>query len=256
MAIQFKKDRCTICNADDKIVAQATRKNRGLYTLMANHTPGDYTFLAHATPMLATWNRHLGHIGYQSIVDMAKLNMEKGMPINLSIPPAKCEHCILGKQVKTPIPRTWEKERAKAPLDIVYSDLTGPEDVPLAGGALYLINIMDDYSSYPWSFTLKKKSDAVQVFKDWKTRVEQELGQKLGIVRTDGGGEFSSAEYESALSKAGVKHQVTAPYTSAQNGKSEHVHRTIMGRAWAMCLDAKLPPNLWGECAMAAFLAQ
>jgi hypothetical protein len=52
-------------------------------------------------------------------------------------------------------------------------------------------------------------------------------------------------------------HQTTAPYTSAQNGKSEHLHRTIMGRARAMRSDAGLPPNLWAECALAAFyLAQ
>lgn len=119
------------------------------------------------------------------------------------------------------------------------------------------MNIIDDYSSYPWGFTLKRKSDAVQVFRDWKARVERETGHKLGIVRTDGGGEFSGTEYESALRREGVKHQMTAPYTSAHNGRSERLHRTIMGRVRAMRLDAKLPPNLWGECAIAAFyLAQ
>lgn len=119
------------------------------------------------------------------------------------------------------------------------------------------MNIIDDYSSYPWGFTLKRKSDAVQVFRDWKARVKRETGHKLGIVCTDGGGEFSGTEYESALRREGVKHQMTAPYTSAHNGRSECLHRTIMGRVRAMRLDAKLPPNLWGECAIAAFyLAQ
>jgi hypothetical protein len=52
-------------------------------------------------------------------------------------------------------------------------------------------------------------------------------------------------------------HPITAPYTSAQNGKSECLHRTIMGRARAMWLDARLPPSLWAKCALAAFyLAQ
>jgi transposase InsO family protein len=188
---------------------------------------------------------------------MAKSGMAKGMPVDLSVSPATCEHCILGKQVKTPVPRMREGERAKAPLAIVYSDLTGPEDVVSAGGALYLMNIIDDYSSYPWGFTLKRKSDAVQVFKDWKARVERETGYKLGIIRTDGGGEFSGSEYESTLQREGVEHQTTAPYTSAHNGRSERLHRTIMGRVRAMRLDAKLPPKLWGECAIAAFyLAQ
>ena len=179
------------------------------------------------------------------------------MPIDVSVSPPKCEHCILGKQSKTPVPHTQEGERAKKPLAIVYSDLTGPQDVPSAGGSLYLMNIIDDYLSYPWGFTLKRKSDAVQVFKDWRVKLERETGHKVGIVQTDGGGEYTGLEYESMLKREGITHQTTAPYTSVQNGKSERLHRTIMGRARAMHLDAKLPPNLWGECAIAAFyLAQ
>ena len=81
--------------------------------------------------------------------------MAKGIPINVSISPPTCEYCILGKQSKTPVPRVREGERAKVPLEVVYSDLTGPQDIPSAGGSLYLMNIINDYSSYSWGFTLK-----------------------------------------------------------------------------------------------------
>jgi transposase InsO family protein len=153
------------------------------------------------------------------------------MPITFKESPPICEHCVLGKQTKVSIPRIREGERAKVPLEIVYSNLTGPEDVPSAGGVLYIMNIVDDYSSYPWGFALKRKSDATQVFQDWKLQVERESGKKLGIVRTDGGGEYSSSEYKAILRREGVTHQTSAPYTSAQNGRSERLHRTIMGRA-------------------------
>jgi Pol polyprotein, beta-barrel domain/GAG-pre-integrase domain/Integrase core domain len=257
MTVLFRKGKCTVWNADNKIVAKVIRRERGLYTLVANHPQRDYSCLAHTTPTVATWHKHLGHVSYQSIIDMAKHNMAKGMPVDLSLTPSTCEYCILGKQAKTPVPRTREGERAKAPLEIIYTNLTGPEDVPSAGGALYLMNILDDYSSYPWGFTIKKKYDATKIFKDWRVRVERETGQKIWIIRTDGGGEFSGAKYVSALQEAGIEHQTTAPYTSAQNGRFECLHCTIMGRAQAMRLDAKLPPNLWGECAIAAFyLAQ
>ena len=86
---------------------------------------------------------------------MAKFGMVKGMPVDISISSVTCEHFILGKQGKTPVLCTREGERAKAPLAIVYSDLTWPEDAPSAGGALYLMNTIDNYSSYPWGFTLK-----------------------------------------------------------------------------------------------------
>ena len=72
----------------------------------------------------------------------------------------------------------WEGERTKAPLEIVYSDLTGPEDVPSAGGAVFIMIIIDDYSSFPWGFTLKKKSEVAQVFKTRKLR----LSKKQDII--------------------------------------------------------------------------
>src|SRR6266481_9094186 len=157
--------------------------------------------------------------------------MTKGVPTDLSVVPPICEHCILSKQARNPVPRVWEGERAKAPLEIIYSDLTGPEDVPTPGGSIYLMNIINDYSSFPWGFILKKKSDAEQVFQDWKTKVECETGHRIGIVRTDGGGEYSSSTFKAMLQQQGIEHQTTAPYTSAQNGKSQHMHQTIMGQA-------------------------
>ena len=154
------------------------------------------------------------------------------------------------------IPQTGEGKQAEAPLDIVYLDLTGPEDVPTLGGSTYIMNIIDYYSSFPWGFTLKRKSDEEQIFLDWKMQVEWETGRKVGIVHSDGGGEYSSTSYEAILRRQ-VEHQTTAPYTSAHNRKSERMHHTIMGRARAMHSDAKLPPNMWGECVMTAFyLAQ
>jgi len=99
----------------------------------------------------------LGHVGYGAIIDMAKHGMTKGLPMDLSVIPPVCEHCILGKQAKNSVPCTWEGERAKAPLDIVYLDLMGPEYVPTLGRSIYLMSIIDEYSSFPWGFTLKKK---------------------------------------------------------------------------------------------------
>ena len=37
-------------------------------------------------------------------------------------------------------------------------DLTGPEAVKSASGNLYVMNIVDDYSSHPWTFCLKLKT--------------------------------------------------------------------------------------------------
>ena len=45
-------------------------------------------------------------------------------------------------------------------LDIVYSDLTGPNEVPSAGGEKYVMNLVDDHSNMVWIYLLKEKSQA------------------------------------------------------------------------------------------------
>ena len=49
------------------------------------------------------------------------------MPINLSTLQPICEHCILGKQTKVPMLKSREGMRVKSKLEIVYSDIAGPE---------------------------------------------------------------------------------------------------------------------------------
>jgi len=63
---------------------------------------------------------------------MVKNQMALSMPTDLSTIPEMCEHCILGKQTKTPVPYTWEGMKSKGLLDKVFSDTTGLEDVSAA----------------------------------------------------------------------------------------------------------------------------
>jgi len=56
---------------------------------------------------------------------MAQNNIVKGMPINLSALPLRCEHCILGKQAHTPVPKMQEGVKATRHLERVFVDLCG-----------------------------------------------------------------------------------------------------------------------------------
>jgi hypothetical protein len=53
----------------------------------------------------------------------------------------------------------------------------------------------------------------------------------------------------------GIDHHLTAPYTSAPNGRAERLHRTIIGKACTMHISCNAPDFLWDEfCATAAYL--
>ena len=159
---------------------------------------------------------------------MAKKSLATGMLVDLSTLPPICEHCVAAKQTKTPVPKTREGERAHKKLKKVHSDITGPEDVGTPYGEKYMLNFVDDYSGMAWIYPLKKKSDAFGVFREWKSLVENETGENVKLFHTDNGGEYTSGSLAQYLHDEGIHHQTTAPYTSAENGKSECLHRTIM----------------------------
>ena len=249
----FNNGRCVVRTHAGKVMAEGSRIRKDLYYLSGKPEPRiDTAFITRAAPDLETWHKRLGHINFASIIQMAKSGMALGMPVDLSSLPPLCEHCVVGKQTKTPVPKTRRGERAQQKLAKVFSDITGPEDVGSTLGEKYILNFIDDYTSMSWIFPLKRKSDAADVLQQWIPMVEKESGQCVKIFRTDNGGEYTSEDFERYLQREGIRHETTAPYTSAENGKAERCHRTIMNCACAIRSDSNLPPSLWTESVKAA----
>jgi hypothetical protein len=118
---------------------------------------------AACTPDLETWHRHLGHCGNDIIIDMAHKNAMQGMKIDLSSSPPCCNHCILGKQTCSTVPKVQEGERATCPLERVFVDLCSPMPCRSQSHRLYSMNVIDDFSSYIWSLPLRSKDEAASI---------------------------------------------------------------------------------------------
>jgi hypothetical protein len=205
-------------------------------------------------PDVKTWHRRLGHCSTETIIDMARRGAIEGMAIDLSSSPPKCNACILGKQTRSPVPKVREGEKASRPLERVFVDLCGPMPCPSRSGRLYSMNVIEDFSSYVWSLPLRNKAEAATVLQHWHRAVENQSGNRLKILVTDNG-ELVSKVMEAWCSRFGIDHQLTAPYTSAQNGRAERLHRTILNKARAMRLSCNAPLSLWDEfCATSAYL--
>jgi GAG-pre-integrase domain len=67
---------------------------------------------ASRTPDIETWHRRLGHCHHMAIINMAQRGAIKGMAIDLSSTLLKCNHCILGKQTRSSVPKVQEGVRA------------------------------------------------------------------------------------------------------------------------------------------------
>ena len=68
-------------------------------------------------------------------------------------------------------------------------------------------------------------------------------------------GEYLSKEFKSYLKSKGIHHELSAPFSPAQNGIVERINRTLMESAHAMLAQAELPEHFWAEAvATAAYL--
>ena len=82
---------------------------------------------------------------------------------------------------------------------------------PSLNGFLYYVIFIDNLSRKCWIYFLKLKSEAFAKFKEFKSLVENQLGKRIQIIRSDNGGEYESHEFESFYKRVGIKRQLIVP---------------------------------------------
>ena len=186
-----------------------------------------------------------GHLHFDALNLLQKKNIVKGFPQILK-PPSSCESCILAKQHRERF-QVGGSYRARAPLELVHTDICGPMQTPSLGGSIYFLAFIDDFSRKTWTYFLKQKSEAFEKFKEFKRLVENQSGHYTKILRSDRGGEFSSNEFLELCKFHGIKKHFTTRYTPQQNGVAKRKNRTIMEMARSMLKAKNLSNECWAE---------
>jgi len=124
------------------------------------------------------------------------------------------------------------------------------------GRCRYFILFIDDFTPYTSIYFLKTKNEASGYFHNYKAAVERffsdkEKGFKIKAIRTDGGGEYSSGEFQRELKRSGIQWQVTVPYTPQENSVSENSNRVLVARANVLIQHARAPKSYWAEALQA-----
>lgn len=135
------------------------------------------------------WHARLGHVNFQSLKLMFEKAMVVGLP-KIDHPSQLCDGCLIAKQTRFPFPGE-AVYRAKERLELVHADLCGPITPSTAAGNKYFLLLVDDYSRMMWVYMLTEKSKAFERFKNFKALVENEVGRRIKVLRTDRGGSFS-----------------------------------------------------------------
>nr|GEV57556.1 enoyl-[acyl-carrier-protein] reductase [NADH], chloroplastic [Tanacetum cinerariifolium] len=95
------------------------------------------------------------------------------------------------------------------------------------------------------------KDEAINKFVLYKTEVENQLGRKIKVVRSDRGGEYVSP-FAELCAKYGIRHEFIAPYSPQQNGIAERKNRTLKEMVNVMLISSGLSQDMWGEAILTA----
>ncbi|KAK4403516.1 Retrovirus-related Pol polyprotein from transposon TNT 1-94 [Sesamum angolense] len=149
---------------------------------------------------------------------------------------------------KTTISDLWHKRLGHISMkDYVHADVWGPANIETHGGNRYFMSVIDNFSRKVFVFLMKHKSEAFEKFRNWKTLVENQTGQKLKALRTDNGLEFCNQNFSDLCKEFGIKRHKTTPYTPQQNGVAERMNITLLNKISFVPLSGKIPECIWTD---------
>ena len=187
------------------------------------------------------WHCRLGHINKKRMAQLQKDGVLESFDLKSD---DTCESCILGKMTKSPF--TGSCERGEGLLDLIHTDVCGPFRTTTRDTNRFYVTFTDDYSRYGYIYLIKHKSETFEKFKEFKHEVENQLGRKIKMLRSDRGGEYLSIEFNDYLKECGIVSQLTPPRTPQLNGVAERRNRTLLDMVRSMMSRATLPIHFWG----------
>ncbi|KAH9805142.1 hypothetical protein KPL71_002337 [Citrus sinensis] len=213
--VVFEDKVCLIKDADGKDIFRVKMKGKSFVLNPLKDEQNAFPIKENITEL---WHKRLGHYHHQGLLQMKSKGMANDLP-ELDDYIQNCKACQFGKQSRRPFPKaTW---RATKKLQLVHTDIAGPQRMPSLNGSLYYVVFIDDFTRMCWIFFLKHKSEVAQVFWNFKARVENESGCRIQTLRSDNGKEYTFGAFNHFCEEAGIQHQLTTPYTPQQNGVSE-----------------------------------
>jgi len=119
--------------------------------------------------------------------------------------------CVLGKYAKAAFPKSDYK--ANGVLRLIHSDICGPMSTRALSNAEYFLTFIDDHSKKTWIYFLNTKDELFDRFRKFKALVENAIGKKIKVLRSENGGEYIDKDFTFFCAKEGIKREWTTPYS-------------------------------------------
>ena len=109
----------------------------------------------------ALWHHRLGHMSEKG---MQILHSRKLLPGLKQVSLEFYENYVYGKH-KRVIFLSVGKQNKSEKLELVHTDIWGPNQVQSLGGSHYYVTFIDDAARKTWVYCIRKKSDVFSTFK-------------------------------------------------------------------------------------------
>ena len=98
-------------------------------------------------------------------------------------------------------------------LELVHFDACELNGILTRGDKRYFITFIDDFSRFTYVYLMRNKDESFDMYKHYKTKVENQKNRKIKILRSDRGSEYFPNDFSTFCEEHGIIHQSSAPYT-------------------------------------------
>jgi len=257
LEVAFREHTCHIRNLEGVDLLTGSRGSN-LYTLSLENlmSASPICLLSKASKTKSwVWHRRLSHLNFETINELARKNLVRGLPRLKYTKDHLCSACARGKsKKKTHSPKAEDTNQEK--LYLLHMDLCGPMRVSSVNGKKYMLVIVDDYSRFTWVKCLRSKDEVPTFLVKFLRLIQNRLNAPVRRIRTDNGTEFLNRTLFDYYDSVGISHETSDVRTPQQNGVVERRNRTLMEAARTMLIFAKAPLFLWAEAITTACYTQ
>ncbi|CAL1378920.1 unnamed protein product [Linum trigynum] len=195
------------------------------------------------------WHSRLGHPHSGGLEMMFRQSLLGKNHVNPSASHS-CTSCVEAKTVNISYPSSTTV--ITDPFHIIHTDLWGPSPTISRRGYRYFALFIDHATRFTWVYFLRLKSELKSVATDFLKMIQTQFDRPVKIIRSDPGGEFSSAPLYEVYRSLGVLTRQSCPGISQQNGLVERKNRHVMDLTRALLLASHVPSRFWPEAVATA----
>lgn len=162
----------------------------------------------------------------------------------LSFDSSSCNVCHLGKQCKLSFNES--SSYSNKPFFLVHSNVWQASCKSISGFSYYAL-FLDDFTKFSWIYLLHHKHEVYAKFLEFHAMIRNLFNCSISYFQSDGGGEFTSNQFEQYLCNHGIQNRISCPHTPQQNGAAERKHRHLANITGCLLFQSQLPPEYWAE---------